>query len=434
MICCTGFVHAQTSAADIVRQHRSKKPVFINAGNATESAIIIPCAFGKAELAFPPGMPAPGSVQITAIDLAFTDYPSGDDLIALNTKRIQHLFDKFPQLAADKNIEWNVVRQMNGATRDSAIGMFHGFVISYRPLQNKATLKKDIEKLKTLLTPETTLVKKRHGFVAADTTLTKLRYETEEYTTILKLPAGKALEMVGIDPNERTAYKTHDSLFVYLKPATDSSLKTIYKEPEDSTVIKVLDRMQWNNMMVAADVTASMYPYTGQLLLWLKLHEDERRIRQFVFFNDGDDKEEDAKITGSTGGIYITSSSVFEVVEDLLYKTMNNGNGGATPENNIEALLKGSCSNCDHIVMIADNGSRVSDLSLLPQLQKPVHIILCGVHGNINPDYLEIACKTGGSVHTAEEDLQLAMQLKEGALIKLHGKNYILSGGKFRLQ
>lgn len=63
--------------------------------------------------------------------------------------------------------------------------------------------------------------------------------------------------------------------------------------------------MQWNNMLVVADVTASMYPYTGQLLYWLKLHEDERRIKQFVF-NDGDDKDDAVKTPGNTGGIYTT--------------------------------------------------------------------------------------------------------------------------------
>lgn len=434
-ICFALAADAQTRASDIVMRHLQKTPVFKQTPNAVESVITIPCEFGKPALQLPVPMPSLDSVQVTAIDLVFTDYPSSDGLVALNTKRIQNLFTAFPQLAMHA-VEWNVVRQMNGALREDAISMFHGFVIYCRPLQNRAAIKKDIENLKTMLSPEVTVVKKRQGFVAADTNLTKLRYETEEYTTVLKLPAGEAMQMVGIDPKEKTAFKANDSLFVYLKPATDSSFKTSYKAPPDSTVIKVLDRMPWDNMMVAADVTASMYPYTGQLLLWLKLHEDERRIKQFVFFNDGDDKDDALKITGNTGGIYSTQSSVFEVVEALLYKTMNNGNGGATPENNIEALLKGSssCNNCGSLVMIADNGSRVSDMSLLPQLHQPVHVILCGVHGNINPDYLDIANATGGSVHTAAEDLGFTLQLKEGAVINLHGKSYVLSNGRFRLQ
>jgi hypothetical protein len=178
-----------------------------------------------------------------------------------------------------------------------------------------------------------------------------------------------------------------------------------------------------------------MYPYSGQLLVWLKLHEDERRIKQFVFFNDGDEKDDDQKVIGNTGGIYSTSSAVFDVVEELLFKAMNNGNGGNIPENNIEALLKGStaCMACSDIVMIADNASPVSDMVLLKQLNRPVHIILCGVHDAVNTDYLDIARSTGGSIHLAEDDLQQLMAVKEGEQITFHGRQYKIKNGKFVL-
>jgi hypothetical protein len=170
-------------------------------------------------------------------------------------------------------------------------------------------------------------------------------------------------------------------------------------------------------------------------LYWLKLHEEERRIKAFVFFNDGDDKDEERKVTGSTGGIYNTSSSVFEVVEQLVFKTMSNGNGGHIPENNIEALLKASaaCPTCSTIVMIADNSSAVSDMILLKQLHQPVHIILCGLHELVNTDYLDIAKSTGGSVHTADEDVQLG-NVKDGEEIIIHGKKYKVRNGKWIIE
>ena len=115
---------------------------------------------------------------------------------------------------------------------------------------------------------------------------------------------------------------------------------------------------------------------------------------------------------------------------------MSNGNGGNIPENNIEALLKGSkaCSNCSSVIMIADNASAVSDMVLLNQLNKPVHIILCGVHDAINTDYLNIARSTGGSVHTAADDLQQLIDLKEGEKIIIRGKTYKIVNGKFIAQ
>ena len=114
---------------------------------------------------------------------------------------------------------------------------------------------------------------------------------------------------------------------------------------------------------------------------------------------------------------------------------MSNGSGGNIPENNIEALLQGiaACATCEAVVMIADNGSAVSDMVLLNQLKKPVHIILCGVHDVVQTDYLNIARSRGGSVHIAGEDLQQLTTVKEGEQISFNGRQYKLVKGKFVL-
>jgi hypothetical protein len=404
-----------------------KQPVYKIAPALTEQYITIPCEFGKAALAIPGNMIDLTTVQVTAVDLVFTDFPSANSLRKLTLTRLQNLWAAFPFLIS---IPGNMIRQTGGAERNAAMKMFHGFVIYYKPLQSKATITTDLIKLKELLKPEGTAVK-RNGFVTGDTTELRKKYEIEEYTTVLKLPVAEALHLLDIE-KERSFYKDYDSLFIYLKPRADTAAATTMKPPVDSTVLKVFNRMHWNNMLVVADVTASMYPYTGQLLYWLKQHEDERRIKRFVFFNDGDDKDDVQKIIGNTGGVYNTSSSVYEVVEQLVFKAMSNGNGGNIPENNIEALLKGSafCPECSETVMIADNSSPVSDMSLLLQLRHPVHIILCGVHELINTDYLDIAKSTGGSVHIADEDVQLS-NVKDGEELIIKGKKYKLSNGRF---
>lgn len=427
--CCT----AQNNTINSIIKKLYRQPVYSIAHVVTEQSFSIPCSFGKANLIFPDTSINFTALQVTAIDLVFTDYPSDDALIKLNTQRLQYLFKKYPALGSNKNIDWKLVRQTDGTLKDPALTLFHGFVIYYRPAQNAATIKTDLIKLKELLTPKEEPVIKRNGFVTGDTTELRKQYEIEEYTTVLKLPVAEALQYVGIDEKEKVVYKKYDSLFVYVKPGGDSSTRIVMQAPPDSTVIKVLNRMQWNNMLVVADVTASTYAFSGQLLLWLKLHEAERRIKQFVFFNDGDDKDDENKMVGSTGGIYSTSSSVFEVVEQLVFKTMSAGNGGNIPENNIEALLHGlrACPDCASVVMIADNSSAVSDMALLKQVGKPVHIILCGVHDVMNTDYLNIAKSTGGSVHTAEEDILQLVHFKEGQIITLLGRNYVIKNGNF---
>ncbi len=112
---------------------------------------------------------------------------------------------------------------------------------------------------------------------------------------------------------------------------------------------------------------------------------------------------------------------------------MTNGSGGDAPENNIEALLESDriCKSCDSIVMIADNWASVKDLSLLVSYHKPVKVVVCGVLGRINKDYLKLARDTKGSIHLIEEDIYSLSELKEGGTIKIHGLTYQLLEGNF---
>jgi hypothetical protein len=405
---------------------------------AGQYSISVPCAYGSFVLNSPDTVINFDSVHMLAVDLVFTDHPGYDELKDLNRKRLMALFTRYPVLQKNINtIEWRVVRQMNGAAKENALNMYHGFAVYYRPLQNSATADADAAKLKDMLTPkEIPVRKKRRGFLVTDTSRLREMYEIEEYTIVKKMPVPEALAYLGMDAKERSNYPRTDSILVFEKPVADSMETTMQREPpEDSTVLKVLDRMQWQQMLVVTDVTASMYPYTGQLLLWLKLHEDERYIHQFVFFNDGDKKEEEEKLIGRTGGIYTSGSAIFEEVELMLYKAMHNGSGGAIPENNIEAILRGmeACPTCLEVVMIADNWSGVKDMELLQYVKKPVHIIACGVHDKINTDYLDIARATGGSIHLIEQDITNLAKLNEGEKITIGNTSYIIEKGRFRI-
>ena len=436
LLLVTGFINAQTNSIKRILKNPVRRPVYNIEPAITELSVSIPCEFGKSTFLFSENSIDLSTVQVTAVDLIFTDYPSDDDLIKLNSDRLKKLFEKYPALASASSINWKLIRQTNGRERDKAIELFHGFVVYYKPKQSTASMDTEVSKLKEMLTPEVPdeIIKRRRGFLTGDTTELRKNYDIESYTTVQKMPVRKALRYLGIDEREIVNYKNYDSLFVYEKPLDDSTgIHMSVKTTLDSTVLKVLDRMQWNSMLVVTDVTASMFPYTGQLLLWLKLNEDDRRIQQFVFFNDGDNREDDTKVAGRTGGIYSSGSSVFETIEELAFKAMINGNGGSIPENNVEALLHGikACPDCGSIVMIADNSSAVSDLSLLKNVNRPVHIILCGIHNEINTDYLDIAKSTKGSIHFLNDDLLNLTVMKEGETITIHGLKYRIVNGKF---
>ena len=211
---------------------------------------------------------------------------------------------------------------------------------------------------------------------------------------------------------------------------TDVDLDTTFN---DFVVERVLARNDWNEMLIVTDMTGSMSPYIAQLFLWLKLNTIDDRIKQFVFFNDGDGYPDDTKVIGETGGIYQTKSKEYDEVEDVGIQCMLSGNGGDGPENDMEALLKGLrlCPDCKENIMIVDNNSAVRDIELLVDVDQPVRVIICGSKGDVNEDYLNIARLTGGSVHLIEQDLFDLMKLNEGEEIEIGKSVYRILEDRF---
>ncbi len=177
----------------------------------------------------------------------------------------------------------------------------------------------------------------------------------------------------------------------------------------DSTVWKVLKRHpEWKNALVVMDFTGSMYPYAGQVLLWHTKNLGKSGLEYCVFFNDGDQKRNSKKIPGETGGIYFSTAKNIDAVIRLMQKVQSKGNGGDCQENDIEAILAGidHYSGFDHVILIADNNACMRDTAFMNKIHVPVHVILCGTFSGINPQYVELAKRTGGSLHTIEADLQ----------------------------
>src|SRR5690554_4643938 len=82
------------------------------------------------------------------------------------------------------------------------------------------------------------------------------------------------------------------------------------------------------------------------------------------------------------------------------------------------------------IILIADNHSPIRDYSLIKDIKVPVRVILCGTKFNINNQYLNLARKTGGSVHTINEDLTNLIDKAEGETFKFMNKSYIIQNGR----
>ncbi|MDD2982945.1 MAG: hypothetical protein PHQ74_06125 [Crocinitomicaceae bacterium] len=339
--------------------------------------------------------------KVARVDIVYSDYPQGDQYPVLTRKRIENLKKINSTLFTNKDIEWRLVRQTNCTDPYSAKKLFHGLVITYRPVQSNSEIEKEIRYIKDVLSNLKKVSSDEHG-------LSEIIDNEIEFLS------------------DTTASGSHFS-------SKYSPAKYVYPKFTDSTVISILKRNNWINMAITADLTGSMSPYTAQLLVWLRLNTTNDKVKQFVFFNDGDMTLNHQKIIGKTGGIYDTRSAKFEEVEKLAFTTMRNGSGGDFPENNIEALLKAIelCSDCNNIILIADNWAKIKDISLMSQIKKPIKIILCGVDAGINTDYLDLARATGGSVHIMESDLTELMKLNEGQQITIRGQTFKIINGKF---
>lgn len=205
-------------------------------------------------------------------------------------------------------------------------------------------------------------------------------------------------------------------------------------ESIDSTVLTVFERNNWSEMLITADLTGSMSPYIAQVLLWFKLNNIDERAKYFMFFNDGNSTPDEQKKVGKTGGLYQSSATDYETIKDLAYKTIRSGDGGDWQENDIEALYFGiqNCPKCKDIILIADNGSPVRDWRMMTMIKRPIRVILCGVENDsLNPQYLNLARMTKGSVHTMEQDITNLMKMNEGESIEVNGVTYEIYKGNF---
>jgi len=204
---------------------------------------------------------------------------------------------------------------------------------------------------------------------------------------------------------------------------------------KDSTLLKVFDRNPaWKDMLCVVDVTGSMSPYTAQLLYWLKLNERKKTFKQFVFFNDDDERSTDQSASlDPTGYWHLESFKADSILNKMLFAM----NRGGQTENNLEAVFYGVKKfpgNIKNIVMIADNYQDPYDMHLLSKLKAlniPIRIIVCGVEEFINSYYFDIAYATNGSVHTMENDIAEMGKLKQNEIFTVSGMKYKLVGNKF---
>jgi len=417
------------------------------------------------------------------VDIICTDYPPEQSLIKLNASRLKAFYSTFPFIDRSEVGRVHYYRQTGGAERDKAQPMFHGVVVRWRVSQNGNLVKDDWQKLQQLLTlvpdirkaslresyspvtyyikpekkikpdslgrvpyndPSMNLDNKRITCIIGDTAYLFSHFIMPDSVPVFDFKSALKKKLI----TKRTAQQFKDKRYSYLtlyEPlpeiipidksyATKDTGEEKNNRLPDSTVLEVLKRNTWKNTIVVGDVTGSMYPYTAQLLVWLQMYSLNHLGYQYVFFNDGNDRPDEKKKIGRTGGIYFQQCVHYEQVKELVKLAMEKGTGGDFPENVVEALITAErqFSKAEGTMLIADNWAAIRDKELIYQLKKPVMVILCGVRNNdVNLDYLNLALKTKGSLHLIEQDIKNLAALKEGETITIGRKSYTITNGVF---
>lgn len=379
-------------------------------------------------------------VEVQSVSLVFSKYPVGRNGYSMSHPllfaRLSNLFKIDPYLN-DVDISWNIVLHTHCENDVQVDNLFHGVVIKYLSFD---AISNDSDTLIEIQSEATVIIKQKEK--ALDSVLSDLNsfYELPDSINALisSMEEDEKKEFMIDYFEEKIASK--DTIIItkkYLRKQEikiDGFLKK-HTYSSDSTVFKVMDRhAEWNDILVVADWTGSMYMYGAQILMWHILNFEYSNIRYFTLFNDGDAKHK--KQIGSTGGVYFEEAGHIDEVFDLYQLVMFKGGGGDCPENDIEGILKAMEEFPDHesIVLIADNNSLVRDIELLNRVDKPVKVIMCGYNERygLHPDYVRIAYETGGSIHTIEEDIEniLIETNKKGEIIGIVDSEVKIKSGR----
>ncbi len=205
------------------------------------------------------------------------------------------------------------------------------------------------------------------------------------------------------------------------------------------TSYDALDRNidKWKNVVIVCDITSTMFPYTTQVFDWMNENTDNQSIKGIVFFTDCDSLGRQTR--GRLPGKMFEVRSKDELVlwDTMFAAITNTENNKDKPENNIEALLYAQkhFPDADEFVMIADNSTQVKDMKQLSKVKKKVHIILCGETYEKNvafqSDYIQIAKKTKGTIHTLEDDIENIEKVKEMSVVRVGNIYFRFHKGKF---
>lgn len=230
------------------------------------------------------------------------------------------------------------------------------------------------------------------------------------------------------------AKREFDKITTNVEKVAVKDQEAIAKNPEyyaaNKQEIKAMlyrNKDQWTAKRIIANIDCSMYQYLDELMVWNYSNEHERNNNTYWLFNGFQNNSKPSDLGNDRRGIFYVPNNDVEGFCKTVDKIVNFSCGGSRLENVVEALILGAKDKSpeEELLFIADNYSDVSDLDKLKELHVPVRVLLTASDYGVNEHYLEIAYRTGGSIHTLHEDIpsRNLQSLRDGE--QLHVGKYV---------
>jgi hypothetical protein len=150
------MLFAQTTKIDSILNEPEIKAPYYEMTESGSKVMYLQMSYGKSSFSATQSafIKELKQADIRGIDLVYSDYPPKGDFKTLNKKRLESLREILPPAFSNTKITFRKIRQTQAATKEDASYLSHGFYIYYRPIPDKATAKKEIEKIKKSLGEE----------------------------------------------------------------------------------------------------------------------------------------------------------------------------------------------------------------------------------------------------------------------------------------
>ncbi|MDP4266078.1 MAG: hypothetical protein Q8880_01420 [Bacteroidota bacterium] len=210
-----------------------------------------------------------------------------------------------------------------------------------------------------------------------------------------------------IAPGTNKEYSENQTVSISSEYSLEISKYLKKNKVYDSVALRVfVNHPEWKKSHVVINLSPDMYGNSGMVILWNSVFPENEVVENISFYNM--EKKQKGYSKGGVQDIINVPGSDSMTISRILKKYCKNNQEVNTTQNTVEVLLRtmSKAKDCNDIVLITDD-SYISDMHMVDNVSKPVHVIMCRTKNSskVNPQLLDLAYRTKGSLHVGDYDL-----------------------------